>query len=88
MPISEGFIDNSILSVNHPGKVTAAFDTRGLSGIMDLAIQKMRHFNRNHSLVIEAMSINGLGFVERCTLSLPRFYEDIAGERLPRKGVR
>jgi len=34
------------------------------------------------------MSINGLGFVEHRLYLFPDFFENIAGERLPGKGVR
>jgi transposase len=88
MPIIEGFDEDSILSVNHLGIVAGAFDALGIAKIIDRAIPKTRHHNLSHSQVIKAMSINGLGFVERRLYLFPDFYEDIAVERLLGEGVR
>ena len=78
MAIIEGFDEDSILSVNHLGIVAGAFDALGIAKIIDRAIPKTRHHNLSHSKVIKAMSINGLGFVERRLYLFPDFYEDIA----------
>jgi transposase len=88
MPIIEGFDEDSILSVNHLGIVAGAFDALGIAKIIERAIPKTRHHNLDHSQVVKAMSINGLGFVERRLYLFPDFYEDIAVERLLGKGVR
>jgi transposase len=87
MPIIEGFDEDSILSVNHLGIVAGAFDSLGIAKVIDRAIPKTRHHNLSHSQVIKAMSINGLGFVERRLYLFPDFYEDIAVERLLGEGV-
>lgn len=87
MPIIEGFDEDSILSVNHLGIVAGAFDALGIAKIIDRAIPKTRHHNLPHSKVIKAMSINGLGFIERRLYLFPDFYEDIAIERLLGEGV-
>ena len=87
MAIIEGFDEDSILSVNHLGIVAGAFDALGIAKIIDRAIPKTRHHNLSHSKVIKAMSINGLGFIERRLYLFPDFYEDIAIERLLGDGV-
>jgi len=87
MAIIEGFDEESILSVNHLGIVAGAFDALGIAKVIDRAIPKTRHHNLSHSQVIKAMSLNGLGFVERRLYLFPDFYEDIAVERLLGKGV-
>lgn len=69
-------------------ELAGAFDTLGIAKIIDRAIPKTRHHNLSHSQVVKAMSINGLGFVERRPYLFPDFYEDIAVERLLGKGVR
>jgi len=85
--IIEGFDEDSILSVNHLGILAGAFDALGIAKIIDRAIPKTRHHNLSHSEVIKAMSINGLGFVERRLYLFPDFYEHIAVERLLGAGV-
>jgi transposase len=85
--IIEGFDEDSILSVNHLGIVAGAFDALGIAKVIDRAIPKTRHHNLSHSNVIKAMSINGLGFVERRLYLFPDFFEDIAVERLLGEGV-
>jgi transposase len=87
MSIIEGFDEDSILSVNHLGIVAGAFDALGIAKIIDRAIPKTRHHNLPHSKVVKAMSVNGLGFVERRLYLFPDFYEDIAVERLLGEGV-
>jgi len=88
MSIIEGFDEDSILSVNHLGIVAGAFDSLGIAKVIDRAIPKTRHHNLSHSQIVKAMSINGLGFVERRLYLFPDFYEDIAVERLLGEGVR
>jgi hypothetical protein len=61
MPISERFIDNPILSVNRHGIVAAAFDTRGIAGIMDLAIK-----NRVTTTRTTLSSVRHIKHVSRC----------------------
>jgi len=88
VPIIDGFDEDSILSVNHLGIVAGAFDILGIGKVIDRAIPKTRHNNLPHSTVIKAMSLNGLGFVERRLYLFPDFFEDLAIERLLGKGVR
>jgi transposase len=87
VPLIDGFDEDSILSVNHLGIVAGAFDSLGIGKVIDRAIPKLRHHNLPHSQIIKAMSLNGLGFVERRLYLFPEFFEDIAVERLLGEGV-
>ncbi len=87
MPLIDGFDEDSILSVNHLGIVAGAYDTLGIAKVIDRALAKTRHHNLAHSQIIKAMTINGLGFVERRLYLFPDFFEDVAVERLLGKGV-
>ena len=87
MPIIDGFDEDSILSVNHLGIVAGTFNSLGKGKVIDRSIPKTRHHNQPHSQVIKAMSLNGLGFLERRLYLFPEFFEDIAVERLLREDV-
>ena len=87
MPLIDGFDEDSILSVNHLGIVAGAFDSLGIGKVIDRAIPKTRHHHLPHSQIIKAMSLNGLGFVERRLYLFPEFFEDVAVERLLGEGV-
>ena len=87
MPIIDGFDDESIQSVGHLGIVAGAYDSLGIGRIVDRAIAKNRHHNLSHSQVLKAMTINGLGFIERRLYLFPEFFDDIAVSRLLGSGV-
>ena len=87
MPIIDGFDDESIQSVGHLGIVAGAYDSLGIGRIVDRAIPKNRHHNLSHSQVLKAMTINGLGFIERRLYLFPEFFDDIAVSRLLGTGV-
>ena len=87
MPIIDGFDDESIQSVGHLGIVAGAYDTLGIGRIVDRAITKKRHHNLSHSQILKAMTINGLGFIERRLYLFPEFFDDIAVSRLLGTGV-
>jgi len=82
MPIIDGFDDESIQSVGHLGIVAGAYDSLGIARVIDRATPKLRHNNLSHAQIIKAMSINGLGFIERRLYLFPEFFEDIAVSRL------
>jgi len=87
MPIIDGFDDESIQSVGHLGIVAGAYDSLGISKVIDRAIPKNRHHNLSHSQIVKAMSINGLGFIERRLYLFPEFFDDIAVSRLLGPGI-
>ena len=74
MSIIDGFDDDSILSVGHLGIVAGAYDSLGIADVIDAAIPKTRHHNLSHSQVVKLMALNGLGFIERRSVSLPRIF--------------
>jgi transposase len=69
MPIIDGFDDESIQSVGHLGIVAGAFDSLGISQVVEKAIPKNRHHNMIHAQSVKAMTLNGLGFIERRLLA-------------------
>ena len=77
-----GFDDESIQTVGHLGIVAGAYDSLGITRVIDRAIPKLRHFNLSHAQIVKAMSINGLGFIERRLYLFPEFFDDIAVTRL------
>jgi transposase len=74
--------DESIQSVGHLGIVAGAYDSLGISQVIEQAIPKNRHHNLTHSQIVKAMTLNGLGFIERRLYLFPEFFDDIAVSRL------
>ena len=87
MPLVDGFDTESIQSVGHLGIVAAAFDSLGISDVIEKAIPKNRHHNLSHAQTVKAMTLNGLGFIERRLYLFPKFFDDIAVSRLLGPGV-
>ena len=87
MPLIDGFDEESILSVGHLGIVAGAYDSLGITDVIDTAIPKTRHHNLSHSKVVKTMVLNGLGFIERRLYLFPEFFDDIAVERLLGEGI-
>jgi Transposase len=87
MPIIDGFDDESIQTVGHLGIVAGAYDSLGIGKVIDRAIPKTRHHHLTHSQVVELMTLNGLGFIERRLYLFPEFFDDIALSRLIGPGI-
>jgi len=87
MPIIDGFDDESIRTIGHLGLVAGAYDSLGIGRVIDRALPKNRHHNLSHAQCVKAMSINGLGFIERRLYLFPEFFQDIAVSRLLGNGV-
>jgi transposase len=87
MAIIDGFDDESIQSVGHLGIVAGAFDSLEISQIIEKAIPKNRHHNLSHAQSVKAMTLNGLGFIERRLYLFPKFFDGIAVSRLLGPGV-
>jgi len=77
----------STLSLDHLGLVAAIFDFLGISAIIDELIPKTRNCKLSHSEIIKGLIINGLGFAERRLYIFPRYFENLALERLFKPGV-
>lgn len=87
MPLVDGFDPESIQSVGHLGIVAGAFDSLGISEVIEEAIPKNRHHNLSHAQSVKAMTLNGLGFIERRLYLFPKFFDDIAVSRLLGPGI-
>jgi transposase len=87
MPLFDGFDPESIQSVGHLGIVAGAFDSLGISEVIEGAIPKNRHHNLSHAQSVKAMTLNGLGFIERRLYLFPKFFDDIAVSRLLGHGI-
>jgi transposase len=87
MPLIDGFDEESIQTVAHLGIVAGAYESLGMSQVIDRAIPKTRHHNLAHSQTIELMVLNGLGFIERRLYLFPDFFDDIALSRLVGEGI-
>jgi transposase len=87
MPLFDGFDPESIQSVGHLGIVAGAFDSLGISEVIEEAIPKNRHHNLSHAQSVKAMTLNGLGFIERRLYLFPKFFDDIAVSRLLGHGI-
>jgi transposase len=74
-------------SVDHLGIVAGIFDKLGISEVIDDAIPKNRDHIIPHSEIIKGLILNGLGFVERRLYIFPRYFENLALERLFGPGV-
>jgi transposase len=82
MLIIDGFNDEFIQSVSHLGIVAGAFDSLGISQIIEKAIPKNRHHNLSHAQSVKAMTLNVLGFIERRLYLFPKFFDDSDVSRL------
>jgi transposase len=87
MPLFDGFDPESIQSVGHLGIVAGAYDSLGISEVIEEAIPKNRHHNLSHAQSVKAMTLNGLGFIERRLYLFPKFFDDIAVSRLLGPGI-
>jgi transposase len=87
MPLVDGFDPESIQSVGHLGIVAGAFDSLGISEVIEKAIPKNRHHSLSHAQSVKAMTLNGLGFIERRLYLFPKFFDDIAVSRLLGPGI-
>jgi len=68
--------------VAHHGIVTGMYDDLGIGRIIDELIPKQGQHKLAHSVVLKAMILNALGFNERRLYVFPKFFSNIATERL------
>ena len=76
------------LPLDHLGLVAGVFDQLGIADLIDDRIPKLRNHNLEHSQIIKAMILNGLGFVGQRLYLFPEFYEKLPVERLLGEGVK
>jgi len=77
----------STTSIDHLGLVAGIFDKLGIAEVIDRAMPKTRKHKISHSVVLKALILNGLGFVDRRLYIFPSYIEKLAIERLFGKGV-
>lgn len=75
------------LPLDHLGLVAGVFDQLDIADVIDNRIPKLRNHNLEHSKVIKAMILNGLGFVGQRLYLFPEFYEKLPLDRLLGEGV-
>jgi len=74
-------------SLDHLGIVAAVFDRLGIADVIDSRMPKLRQHKLEHSVIVKAMVLNGLGFVGQRLYLFPEFYERLPVERLLGDGV-
>ena len=75
------------LPLDHLGLVAGVFDQLDIADLIDNRIPKLRNHNLEHSKIIKAMILNGLGYVGQRLYLFPEFYEKLPIERLLGNGV-
>jgi len=73
--------------VAHHGIVAGMYDDLGIGTIIDEIIPKQGQHKLAHSVVLKAMILNALGFNERRLYIFPKFFTNLATERLLGPGV-
>lgn len=73
--------------VAHHGIVAGMYDDLGIGTIIDEIIPKQGQHKLPHSVVLKAMILNALGFNERRLYIFPKFFTNLATERLLGPGV-
>jgi transposase len=68
--------------LDHLGLVAGCYDELGVSGIVDSKLVKKREHKLSHGVVLKAMILNGLGFVDRRLYLCSEFYGKVSCERL------
>ena len=73
--------------LDHLGVVAGIFDEIGISEVVDYLIPKNRDHKLSHSIIIKALILNGLGFLERRLYIFPEYFEGLAVDRLFGEGI-
>lgn len=68
--------------LDHLGLVAGCFDELGIADVVDLKLPKKREHKLSHGLVLKAMILNGLGYVDRRLYLCSEFYDKVPCERL------
>lgn len=73
--------------LGHLGIVAGVFDELGIMGVVDACLPKSRAHRVGNGVVLKALTLNGLGFVERRLYMFSEYLEDTAVGRLLGEGV-
>lgn len=83
-----GAADYAVQDLDHLGLVAGMVDELGLVELIDALVPQDRgQRNLSVGLLVKAMILNGLGFVQRVLYLMPRFFQDKPLERLLGPGV-
>jgi transposase len=82
MDFDDIFVPGSDKSIGHLGLVAGSYDELRIGTIIDRLIPKNGQHKLTHGDIVKAMTINGLGYVERRLYLFPAFFTDISLKRL------
>ncbi len=83
-----GAADYAVQDLDHLGLVAGMVDELGLVELIDALVpQDRRQRKLSVGLLVKAMILNGLGFIQRVLYLMPRFFQDKPLERLLGPGV-
>jgi transposase len=82
MDFDDIFVPDSDKSIGHLGLVAGSYDELRIGTIIDRLIPKNGQHKLTHGDIVKAMTINGLGYVERRLYLFPVFFTDISLKRL------
>lgn len=68
--------------LDHLGLVAGCYDEFGIAGIVDDLLPKKRVHRVGHGVLVKAMILNGLGFVDRPLYMTPEFFYKVPCSRL------
>ena len=68
--------------LDHLGLVAGCYDELGISMVVDSRLVKKREHKLSHGIVLKAMILNGLGFVDRRLYLCSEFYGKVSCEKL------
>lgn len=80
-------MDISTNVIEHLGIVAGIYDELDIDEIIDRAIPKTRRHKVEHSVIIKAMLLNGLGFTDQRLYFFPNFFLGLPTESLLGKGI-
>jgi len=73
--------------LDHLGLVAGCYDELGIAGIVDARLPKTRSFQVSHGVIVKAMLLNGLGYVDRPLYMCSEYFSKLPCERLLGEGV-
>lgn len=82
MDFDDIFVPNSDKTIGHLGLVTGSYYEVQIGTIIDHLVTKNGPHTLTHGDIVKAMTINGLGYVERRLYLFPALFTDISLARL------
>ncbi|WP_409199181.1 IS1634 family transposase [Methanospirillum lacunae] len=87
MDFDDVFVPNSDKTIGHLGLVAGSYDELHIGTIIDHLIPKNGPHTLSHGDIVKAMTINGLGYIERRLYLFPAFFTDLSLKRLFNKDI-